>query len=225
MGNPTEQSIDPYRWGYIFGQLSLDMVHPFVSDMGLQLPEGNEFMIGLRGPIEAVHTVQDPALAPAVFGWLTLEYGVVFVDHLLRWGVSVFQYDVDQDEGAYWWDQTVACGTRLSDIEVPEFISRVSSSLTKYPPREISEAVPTTAWDKYLYSREEYDEVHIETIQATIYHYSFVNAWREAMYTFSNDVDWDEIHRWGIRVKERLPGQIFGRLEPPKAWELPLPWR
>jgi len=219
----TPLSIDPYRWGYIFGLLSLDMVHPFASNMGLQLPDGMEFMTGLRRSIEEVDTVQDPALAPAVFRWLTLEYGSVFVDHLSSWGDTVFQYDAD-DDGVYLWGHILYGARRLKDTEMPEFISIVSQILAKDSDRKVGESGAVSAWDKFLYAREEYDETTIEFVQSTINHYSLVNAWREAMHAFSGEIDWNEIHRWGIHVSERLRDG-FGRPGVPKAWALPLPWR
>jgi len=214
---------DSFRWGFILGLLSLDFVHPLVPDMGLQLPAGTEFMIGLRRSIEEVETVQDPAFVSAVFEWLTLEYGVAFVDHLWRWE-SVFQYGIDDDGGAFEWSEVVFHGEGLKDLDVPEFISVLHNILTMYPVKEICELVPSTEWDRYVCSREEYDEMTMDCVENTIYHYSFVSAWHQALHTASRDVDWAEVHRWGIRAAEHI-GRSFARPEPPKAWELPLPWR
>jgi hypothetical protein len=220
----TAPSIDCARWGLIFGLLSLDAVQPFVPDMGLQLPEGNEFMAGLRRSVEEVDTVAEPAFVHAVFEWLTLEYGPVFVDHLFRWGESVFQYDPDCDSGAFVWSQIVVNGVEMNDVAVPEFISVVSNNLSRDSGKEIGELVPKTSWDKNLFAKEQYDELTFEWVQSTINHHAFVRAWREAMYESSSEVDWDEIHRWGIHVNERLRWG-FTPPEKPTIWELPLPWR
>jgi hypothetical protein len=86
--------------------------------MGLQLPEGTEFMTGLRRKIEEVETVQDPLFVPSVYQWLTLEYGAVFMDHLLFWGKSVFQYESHDDQGAFLWSLVVLeFGVRIREFQ------------------------------------------------------------------------------------------------------------
>jgi hypothetical protein len=227
--------IEPHRWGTIFASLSLDLVAPYVSQMGLQLPPGTAFLEGLRNIIERYRSLEtkdagaERDFAPAVFQWASETFGRAFTDHLYAWGQDVFQTGPDSGVNAFLWNNIVRRGGldgRRDSQVPPELISRVRKKLAAREKSAVNRLSPASEWDKTVYERQQYDRFRnpMELVQATITHYDFVSAWTEASLTMPIPMD-DEVKKWG-RQEASLLGMPSSRLGEPGAWRpAPSGWR
>jgi len=78
------------------------------------------------------------------------------------------------------------------DRDLSSLVGVLRRRLAEHPETEIAQHMPTSAWDKKLFEREGYDEMTMEPLQSTIYHYRFVSAWHEAIHTLAGNIDWKE---------------------------------
>jgi len=225
--------LEPYRWGMILATLSLDMVVPFVPLMGLQLPSGNAFTLGLRDLIREFRSLQaqrrdaELQFAPAVFVWATRQFHRDFADHFYAWGQDVFQTGADGGAGAFLWDSIVRRGGldgAKDDQSPPQFVLLLRDSLALRSEASVNRIAPSSAWDKELYERQQYDRFRnpMELVQATIHHYNFVSAWQEAVVA-SSQPDLQQMTKWG-NSEALLLGMPLDRIGIPGDWP-PLPPR
>lgn len=227
--------LNPYRWGTIFGTLSLDLVSPYISDMGLQLPAGDVFMRGLREIIQTFRGLeaQQPGgelpFARAVFQWATKEFGPQFAGHLYDWGENVFQTG-ESGVDVFVWNNIVRRGGLDGSRDMqppPEFVRLLRAKLAQRQPPSFNGVSPTTPWDRELYNRQGYDRLRnpSELVEATIRHYNFLEAWNQTVKEAPEKLDLKELYLWGLREAQSL-GMPPDRVREPGSWlPLPQPWR
>jgi hypothetical protein len=236
MANPNALPVfEPYRWGTIFGILSLDIARPFIKDMGLQLPPGESFFIGLRDIIQKFRTIQSQksgeqrAFAQTVYEWVLKTYGAGAAQHLYRWGQDVFQYGGSDGVSAFLWNNIVRRGGEegTRDVSaVPELIRTLRAKLASRTAHPIGHTMPDTAWDREFYSRQGYDEAMnpMEWVRSTMAYFDFATAWQESLGAAGPGVNLDETFRWGLGVAKRM-GMPLNRIEKPGSWPaLPPAW-
>ena len=229
----TPYEINIYRWGTIFATLSLDVAAPFISQMGLQLPAGNGFRMGLRKIIEEFRKLEgeqsnaESLFSSDVFDWAANEFGRGFAEHLYAWGQDVFQSGDIGDEGAFIWNSIVRRGglNGARDTHPPLlFVSGVRTALAKRARAAVNYIQPDSDWDLSLYQRQKYDEFRnpMELVQATISHFDFVHSWQEAI-TNVGQPDIPQLMSWAIKEANML-GIPLDYVVVPGNWLLPPPF-
>jgi hypothetical protein len=222
--------IDPYRWGTVFAVLSLDLTTPYASKMCLQLPPRDSFITGLRKIITQFRAAAslDPEaelpFAKDVFRWSTDRYGVGFSSHLYLWGTNIFQYG--NGASAFLWNNVIRTGGldgSRDESPPPDLIRAVRLELSKRISPDVQRN-PTSSWDRELYMRQGYDELMnpSEFIKSTISYCNFVCAWQGEVARRGNQINLEEIYRWGAALARRL-GMPIDRLGMPGKWPLPPP--
>lgn len=221
---------DLVRWATASAVLSADVSRPYISLMALQLPPGDLFFVGLRSLIVKYRgRSTEVAARPSVFSdalldWGLNEFGRGFVDHLIDWTESVFQYSGIDGVSVFLWSGVV--GDRTAR-EAPEFVNLLRQVRDQDPAPRILRQQPITEWDKELYARQAYDEMMnpLEWVQGTVNYVAFVRAWRTAVMRSYTGIDWEEVARWG-KVRAAHLGMPLDQMGPPGSWPpLPEPWR
>ncbi len=214
--------INESKWTNILATLSLDVAAPYISRMGLELPEG--FRDGLRHLIEDFRARETkPGVAaqflPAVFAWAEQQYGPTFADSLYQWGENVFE-PTDGSGAIFLWSSIVN-HTGYPGHEplpsAPEFVLRVRAILP--PTTSIYNQPPVTAWDRTVYERQGYDEFSspMELVQSTMDTRDFLLAWSAARQELPGPEPMAAVKTWGTDVAERL-GMPLERLGEPGIW-------
>jgi hypothetical protein len=225
--------LDPHRWGTILGTLSLDMVAPCISDMGLQLPPGDDFRAGLRDIIGRFRALEgkdanaETSFAPAVFQWVSARFGSPFARHLYAWGENVFHAGKDGAD-VFAWNNIVRRGglDGARDTHAPpEFIKLLRAKLAERQRPAVNRIAPSSPWDRELYERHGYGrfESPMELVQAAIQHHNFLDAWGQAVQETGAKPDVSELRKWGLREAQEL-GMPLERVSVPGSWR-PLPAR
>ncbi|MBI1833062.1 MAG: hypothetical protein HYR84_16605 [Planctomycetes bacterium] len=229
--------LDIFRWGRIFGILSLDMARPHVPAMRLQLPEGDGFFVGLRDLIVAFRSKEqsnspvEREFAPAAFTWIAGKFSAAFGDHLLAWGHGVFQYAAEDGKQAFLWSLMLRHRGDWHPAESePEFVTAVREELRSRPYPSVYAIPPSSDWDRQYYARHGCDENcnPMHNVQSTISYCQFVESWHAALGKRGNPLtpeDHHAIFEWGLRRARamQIPQE---RLEKGLAFpHLPAPWR
>jgi hypothetical protein len=228
------RELDLYRWGTVFAVLSLDLTAPYTQQMGLQLPPGESFLVGLRKKILEFRSLEYDANARLSFArsthdWLRGEHGPMFSQHLYHWGEEVFQYGNSAGASVFLWNNILRRGglDGSRDIDAPPGL--VAILRKKLAPRTapMVPSTPISTWDREVYFRQGYDELMnpTELIRSTMSYYNFIASWQETSESHATELNLGELQEWAMREARRM-GMPIDRLGSPEDWPpLPRPWR
>ena len=229
--------------------LSLDLATPFIGDMGLTQPDEEAFKSGLRRIIEEFRNSEgvtpsiEASFPQAVFTWAGTEFGPAFAGDLFKWGLEDFQCSSEDGIQVFLWNNIVRRGGLSGERDrrpPPQLVVILRGILAKRAKSPVHRLMPTSAWDKKLYDRHQYDQfsnqnlvganvdlvprkdrervlrMTMELVQTTISRRDFLNAWHSTLAVIDHP-DLEDLNHWG-KEEASLLGMPLDRIEPPGNW-------
>jgi hypothetical protein len=227
---------NPERWGMIITLLSMDYTHPFLSPMGLSIPDQDKLKALLRKLIlenRALYerdTDKVPALAERVFDECRKLFGSDFFQHFLNWGEKIFKHSPqDQLDLRHW--QFIVSLCRESPrrdwlfpdtVQAQVVVSRLNESLSADDVFDTDEALGATElseWDLQMYSRHGFNEDTMSPftwIVNTVRQYRFQQFWIW-LCGFLSQNELEQLYKGGQKaIQEVEPLRFIDDLKHPK---------